>query len=187
MSLWGDIGNSVGNFVNTNVVQPIQNFGNNTVGGDVGHAISGYGTVVGGVLSGGATIGAGKKPDTPAAPMPQAPGYVGQQNPYASTNPNAQAPINTAPQQNYNYSTGQYDPSSASSYPTYPNDAGVGSQAPFSGSTQTPTTPMAGSSSNPGYLAQSINVQVPDTSSRGFNPWSLTGESNARSGTPNHS
>lgn len=59
-------------------------------------------------------------------------------------------------------------------YPAFSNDFGLGA----------PITPVAqptpGAQSNPGYLDQPINVNVPDSSGRGFNPWSLQGESNAR-------
>lgn len=58
-----------------------------------------------------------------------------------------------------------------SSYPATTNDYGLGS---------TQSQPVAGSASNPTYGGQPITLTVPDTSSRGFNPWSLSGEANAR-------
>lgn len=59
---------------------------------------------------------------------------------------------------------------SAGSYPAMPNDYGLGDQ----------TGAIQGSAANPNYQNQPLTVTVPDTASRGFNPWSLTGESNAR-------
>lgn len=56
-------------------------------------------------------------------------------------------------------------------YPAMTNSYGLGGQ-------QSPAVP--GSASNPAFGAQPITVTVPDTASRGFNPWSLTGEANAR-------
>lgn len=61
-------------------------------------------------------------------------------------------------------------PSSTSTYPTMTNSYGLG----------TSSAPVVGSASNPSFNGQPITVDVPDTSSRGFNPWSLTGEANAR-------
>lgn len=57
----------------------------------------------------------------------------------------------------------------ASQYPAMANAYGLGQ-----------SQPIPGAASNPGYLSQPITVTVPDTASRGFNPWSLTGEANAR-------
>lgn len=54
-------------------------------------------------------------------------------------------------------------------YPAMPNAFGLGQ-----------TFQVAGSQSNPEYLNQPINKVMPESSSRGFNPWSLQGESNAR-------
>ncbi len=62
-----------------------------------------------------------------------------------------------------------------SQYPTYPNPYGIGS-----GSSQGDTGAVPGTASNPNYLTKPVSVTVPDSASRGFNPWSLTGESNAR-------
>lgn len=53
----------------------------------------------------------------------------------------------------------------ATGYPSYPNQAGLGTQVPFA--PQPPTSPTT-TSGDPG------------ATSRGFNPWSLTGEANAR-------
>ena len=55
-------------------------------------------------------------------------------------------------------------------YPAMSNAYGLGQQV----------DPMAGAASNPDYATNPITVPVPDTASRGFNPWSLTGEANAR-------
>lgn len=65
---------------------------------------------------------------------------------------------------------GQYA-GNGSSYPATTNTFGLG---------DTQSTPVAGSASNPTYGGQPISVSIPDTSSRGFNPWSLSGEANAR-------
>lgn len=54
-------------------------------------------------------------------------------------------------------------------YPTMANDYGLGQ-----------TSPTPGSSSNPGFAQQDISVTVPDSGSRGFNPWSLSGEALSR-------
>lgn len=58
-----------------------------------------------------------------------------------------------------------------SAYPAMSNAFGLGSSQ---------STPIPGSASNPGYGSQPISITVPDSSSRGFNPWSLTGEANSR-------
>lgn len=63
-------------------------------------------------------------------------------------------------------------PQSGSSYPAYSNPYGLGSPV-----TATPTSQPAGGNA---YSAQGVTVNIPDTSSRGLNPWSLMGESNAR-------
>lgn len=59
-----------------------------------------------------------------------------------------------------------------SSYPAMQNSFGLGAS----------NTPGAipGSASSPGFGATPINITMPDSGSRGFNPWSLQGESNAR-------
>lgn len=56
-----------------------------------------------------------------------------------------------------------------SKYPAMQNSYGLGD-----------TGPTPGTASNPNYLTQPMSVTMPDSSSRGFNPWSLQGESNAR-------
>lgn len=60
-----------------------------------------------------------------------------------------------------------------SSYPAMQNSYGLGNYG------QQPTA-IPGSASNPSYQTQPMNVVMPDSASRGFNPWSLQGESNAR-------
>ena len=74
-------------------------------------------------------------------------------------------------------------------YPTMPNQYGIGTQSmdssgqgSFGASAVSggPAGPTAGAASNPAYGAQPLTSSAPDTSSRGFNPWSLTGEANAR-------
>jgi hypothetical protein len=61
------------------------------------------------------------------------------------------------------------DPS-ASAYPTMANDYNLGQQ----------TAPVPGAASNPDYSTKPITVTMNDSSSRGFNPWSLSGEATAR-------
>lgn len=67
--------------------------------------------------------------------------------------------------------------SQSSAYPSYPNSYGLGSQNPMSGyqpAAPTQAAPMLGST------APAPTTSTVDPSSRGFNPWSLQGESNAR-------
>lgn len=64
--------------------------------------------------------------------------------------------------------TPQTDPSTGSAYPAMANAYGLGSQ----------------SNVGAGVGSQPINVSMPDTSTRGANPWSLVGESNSRGGGP---
>lgn len=59
----------------------------------------------------------------------------------------------------------------ASAYPAMTNAYGLGSSQ---------SSAIPGSASNPAFGAAPLTIAVPDTASRGFNPWSLTGESNAR-------
>lgn len=61
-------------------------------------------------------------------------------------------------------------------YPAYPNAYGLG--GPIDDVPQ--SQPIPGSPSNPDYMEKPGNVTATDSSSRGFNPWSLMGESNAR-------
>jgi hypothetical protein len=58
-------------------------------------------------------------------------------------------------------------------YPTYPNQGGFGSQDAF-GSSQ------GGSQAIAAGPAQESAPAAPMAADRGFNPWSLTGEANAR-------
>lgn len=58
-----------------------------------------------------------------------------------------------------------------SNYPAMPNGFGLGLQQP--------SIPQNYASS-PGFMSQPLNTTMPDSGSRGFNPWSLQGESNAR-------
>lgn len=64
-----------------------------------------------------------------------------------------------------------YNAGDASAYPAMTNSYGLGTGA---------SAPIPGAAANPSYLQQPLTTQLPDTSSRGFNPWSLSGESNAR-------
>ena len=79
----------------------------------------------------------------------------------------------------------------SSSYPTYPNSAGVGTQNASAVTTpQAPTAPSVGSPtvlqqtgavSNPGMSTQQqAQTQVQANTTQGMNPWSLTGEANSR-------
>lgn len=58
-----------------------------------------------------------------------------------------------------------------SAYPAFGNQYGLGGALPSGGQ---PSAAMSD------YSGQGVTVNVPDTSSRGFNPWSIQGESNAR-------
>lgn len=60
-----------------------------------------------------------------------------------------------------------------SAYPAMQNSYGLGNTG------QQPQA-IPGTASNPSYQTQPMNVTMPDSASRGFNPWSLQGESNAR-------
>lgn len=60
-------------------------------------------------------------------------------------------------------------PANQGAYPAMANDYGLGQAQPTSAS-----------SSSPGYASQDISVTVPDSGSRGFNPWSLQGEALSR-------
>lgn len=53
-------------------------------------------------------------------------------------------------------------------YPAMPNQFGLGQGA------------VPGTASNPNYMTQKLTSPPGNESSRGFNPWSLMGESNAR-------
>lgn len=113
---------------------------------------------------------------TPVAPTPVDP----SQNPYsqmlntdgpagqAIQNANAQSTSAIDSQINA-YGGTPADGGGNPAYPTMANSYGLGTSAP-----------IPGSASNPAFGSQPITVSVPDTSSRGFNPWSLTGEANAR-------
>lgn len=74
-----------------------------------------------------------------------------------------------------------------STYPTMANSYGLGTQgtAPAaSTATPSPTTSTAspGNPSSPDYATEQLASAVSDSGSRGFNPWSMIGESNSRSG-----
>lgn len=66
----------------------------------------------------------------------------------------------------------------ASNYPAYPNQYGLGNTNAFTAKNSQPTSPqqMTDAITNP--LNQG---PTSDGGSRGFNPWSLTGEANSRS------
>lgn len=69
--------------------------------------------------------------------------------------------------------------SAPGAYPTYQNSFGLGSGAPM-GQAAPPAAATPGAASNPSYMAEPLTTAQPDASSRGFNPWSLAGESNSR-------
>ncbi len=58
----------------------------------------------------------------------------------------------------------------ANAYPTMSNSYGIGEQP----------SAVPGQAAGPSFQTQPLNVTMPDSGSRGFNPWSLSGESNAR-------
>lgn len=58
----------------------------------------------------------------------------------------------------------------AAGYPSYPNAYGLGNSS----------GQMAPQSMPNSYASSGLTVNVPDTSARGLNPWSLQGEANAR-------
>ncbi len=58
----------------------------------------------------------------------------------------------------------------ANAYPTMSNAYGIGQQP----------SAVPGQAAAPSFQAQPLTTTMPDSGSRGFNPWSLAGESNAR-------
>lgn len=64
-------------------------------------------------------------------------------------------------------------------YPTFPNTYGIGSQSAFGGAQPPAQSPQQSLQINTGAQPPQ-SPTPPDTGSRGFNPWSLQGESNAR-------
>ncbi len=58
----------------------------------------------------------------------------------------------------------------ANAYPAMANSYGIGQQPQA----------VPGQASNPSFQAQPLTQTMPDSGSRGFNPWSLAGESNSR-------
>ena len=58
-----------------------------------------------------------------------------------------------------------YGQASGGGYPAMSNSYGLGA---------TPQTAVPGTQSNPNYMANPNQTAVPDASSRGFNPWSLS-------------
>jgi hypothetical protein len=97
----------------------------------------------------------------------------GMSNPFASYNP-AQTAANAMQGSQYfggtiAQSQGKLDAMAAenAAYPTFANPYGVGSQTPFGSPAQTSTD-------------KSATTANPAAANRGFNPWSMIGESNAR-------
>lgn len=68
---------------------------------------------------------------------------------------------------NNNPDTGGITPDS-STYPAMANDYGLGSQS------------APGNASAANYATQPVTLNLPDTNSKGLNPFSIQGESNAR-------
>lgn len=115
------------------------------------------------------------------------------QNPYAasmnSDSQAAQAGINSANMALMGMgaqSSAMGGQSASSLYPSYPNSYGLGSQNPMAAipSFNTPqntagfTAPAPAAQVAP--VSSSQSAAASDPSSRGFNPWSLQGESNVR-------
>lgn len=80
----------------------------------------------------------------------------------------------------------------ASTYPTMQNSYGLGTNGATSPVGGTPAnaiqpqaqSPIPGNASDPNYAVNSLSAAVSDSGSRGFNPWSMQGEANARSASP---
>ncbi len=78
----------------------------------------------------------------------------------------------------------------AAQYPSYPNEHGLGSQSPGApamsevagapNDTLMTPQPTPGAESAPGFSTQPVANSNTDSSSRGFNPWSMMGEANSR-------
>lgn len=66
-----------------------------------------------------------------------------------------------------------------SGYPAYPNAFGLGDTSSFSSQEQA-FNPQPAAVGAPSFQAQPLNQPASDSSSRGFNPWSLSGEANSR-------
>jgi hypothetical protein len=94
------------------------------------------------------------------------------ENPFAGYNPGADQANAVAGSQYYNgqiaNAQSKLDGMAAESaaYPTFSNPYGIGSQQPFGSASS--STDKSASTANPA------------AANRGFNPWSLVGESNAR-------
>lgn len=107
--------------------------------------------------------------------VPSLPGN--QTNPWSAMGGQDQmAQATGTAQANQNISTlkgqqGQYA-GDANAYPAMANSYGIGNT----------TGAVPGQAAGPGYAQQPLNITMPDSGSRGFNPWSLQGESNARGG-----
>lgn len=98
-------------------------------------------------------------------------------NPYTVQNPYLQSYSDAVSMNAAGQQAGQQQISSMqnqmSQYPALPNEYGLGDTSQFQGA-------VPGSQSNPSYMTSPLSTTVPDSGSRGFNPWSLLGESNAR-------
>ena len=81
-------------------------------------------------------------------------------------------------------------PSSQGSYPAMTNQYGLGStptpQGPAPGASPSLASPapMAAAPTSNDQAVNSLTSAITDSGSKGMNPWSLQGESNARSGAP---
>lgn len=101
-------------------------------------------------------------------------------NPFASSTaqmqsqvPDMQARSNDRVTQMYGKLNSFDQNSSGSQYPAMQNAYGLG------GPMDQPEA-VPGTASNPNYMEEGLTTTMPDSGSRGFNPWSLTGEANAR-------
>lgn len=113
----------------------------------------------------------GLTPPNQSAPLLQAPDYG--TNPWASLTDQANASLQASQgaqaqlpgiQSRVNALSGQAQSlAKPDPYPSFPNSSGIGSQIPY------PTAPSAPEQAGP-------TPMDPNASSRGFNPWSLTGE-----------
>ena len=117
----------------------------------------------------GATVDQLLGMNTPTLP---AAGAAPATNPYVTPSTDLQAPGTTNGQAITNLSNTLSQSQAASSYPAMPNSYGLGSST-----TPAPATAAPAASS---YSGQGVTVNVPDTSARGLNPWSLQGEANSR-------
>lgn len=97
-------------------------------------------------------------------------------------NPNAgSSPLGTpSPSSGYPAMTNSYNLGAPPSQPTSPvGPLGPGG-TPIQNSQPAAQHPVAGNPSDPKFATQALSQAVSDSGSRGFNPWSMQGEANAR-------